>query len=221
MLHRSSAVLSCLALALALVATTTGAQTAPPSAPAASATTPAAAQPATQRLRGTLQSFDGSTLVLAERSGEVLRLALADSFSVSEVLPIALTAIQPGSFVGAAAMPSADGHLLALEVLVFPEAARGSGEGHYPWDLQPGSTMTNATVADVVAQAQGRTLTLRYKDGEKTLNVPAGAPVVTFKPADRSLLVPGAKLLVTAQLRNGVPTALRALAGRDGFTPPM
>ena len=220
MLHRSAAVLSC--LALSLVAATAGAQTAPP---AASATAQAAAQPATQpatqRLRGTLQSFDGSALVLAERSGEVLRLALADNFSVSEVLPIALTAIQPGSFVGAAAVPSADGHLLALEVLVFPEAARGSGEGHYPWDLQPGSTMTNATVADVVAQAQGRTLTLRYKDGEKTLNVPAGAPVVTFKPADRSLLVPGAKLLVTAQLRNGVPTALRALAGRDGFTPPM
>ena len=218
MLHRSVIVLSC--LVLSLVATTIRAQT-PPSSPAAATTTSAPTQPATQRLRGTVQSFDGSTLVLAERSGEVLRLALADNFSINEVLPIALTAIQPGSFVGAAAMPSADGHLLALEVLVFPEAARGSGEGHYPWDLQPGSTMTNATVADVVAQAQGRTLTLRYKDGEKILNVPPGAPVVTFKPADRTLLVPGAKVLVTAQLRNGVPTALRALAGRDGFTPPM
>jgi hypothetical protein len=175
----------------------------------------------TQRLRGSVESFDGSTLVLKERSGEVLRLALADNFSVSEVLPIALSAIQPGSFVGSAALPAADGSLRALEVLVFPEAARGSGEGHYPWDLQPGSTMTNATVADVVAQAQGRTLTLRYKDGEKTLNVPEGVPVVTFQPADRSLLVVGAKVLVTAQLRDGKPTALRALAGRNGFVPPM
>ena len=209
------AVLVLVASTLASVSISTLAQT-PTVSP-----TPAVAAPPTQRLRGTVQSFDGSTLVMTERSGEVLRLSLADTFSVSEVLPIALTAIQPGSFVGAAAMPSADGHLLALEVLVFPESARGSGEGHYPWDLQPGSTMTNATVADLVTQTQGRTLTLRYKDGEKTLNVPPGAPVVTFKPADRSLLVPGAKVLVTAQLRNGVPTALRALAGRDGFTPPM
>ena len=207
---------------LALVAATlvSFSMSTPAQTPSASPSPKVAAQP-TQRLRGTVQSFDGSTLVMTERSGEVLRLALADTFSVNEVLPIALTAIQPGSFVGAAAMSSADGPLLALEVLVFPESARGSGEGHYPWDLQPGSTMTNATVADVVTQAQGRTLTLRYKDGEKTLNVPPGAPVVTFKPADRSLLVPGAKVLVTAQLRNGVPTALRALAGRDGFTPPM
>ena len=81
--------------------------------------------------------------------------------------------------------------------------------------------MTKATVADVASQAQGRTLTLRYKDGAKTLNEPQGVPVVTFKPADRSRLVAGAKVLVTAQLRNGQATALRALAGRDGFTPPM
>ena len=84
-----------------------------------------------------------------------------------------------------------------------------------------GSTMTNATLADGVTQAQGRKLTLHYNDGEKALDVPPGAPVVTFKPADRSLLVPGAKVLVIAQLGNGVPTALRALAGHDGFTPPM
>ncbi len=191
----------------------------------AQAPTQAPAAPATQRLRGTVESFDGSTLVLKERSGEVLRLALADNFSVSEVLPITLSAIQPGSFIGAAALTATDGSLNALEVLVFPEAARGSGEGHYPWDLQPGSTMTNATVvAAVVAAAtgaQGRQLTLRYKEGEKTVNVADSVPVVTFQPADRSLLVAGAKVMVTAQLRNGQPTALRALAGRNGFTPPM
>lgn len=205
--------------ALALVCTLGLAQTpAPPTAAAATPPVP------TQRLRGTVDSFDGSTLVIKERSGEVLRLELADNFSVTEVLPIALSAIQPGSFVGAAALPAADGSLRALEVLVFPEAARGSGEGHYPWDLQPGSTMTNATVAmvaDLASPADGRTLTLRYKDGEKSITVPAGVPVVTFKPADKSLLVAGAKVLVTAQLRDGRPTALRALAGRDGFTPPM
>ena len=177
--------------------------------------------PANQRLRGSVESFDGTTLLVKERSGEVLRLALADNFSVSEVVPIALASIQTGSFIGAAAMSDAQGNLTALEVLVFPEAARGTGEGHVAWDLQPGSTMTNATVADVAAVARGRTLTLRYKDGEKTLGVPEGVPIVTFKPGDRSLLAPGAKVLVTAQLRDGKPTALRALAGRNGFTPPM
>ena len=175
----------------------------------------------TQRLRGNVESFDGTTLVMKERSGEVMRLALADNFSVSEVMPIALSSIQVGSFVGVAAMTARDGKLSALEVLVFPEAARGTGEGHGPWDLQPGSTMTNATVSEMVVAASGHTLKLRYKDGEKSIVVPAGIPIVTLKPGDRSLLVPGAKLLVTAQTREGKPTALRAAVGRDGFTPPM
>jgi hypothetical protein len=151
----------------------------------------------------------------------VVRLALADNLAVNEVLPTELSAVQANSFVGIASMPGADGTLTALEVAVFPEAARGTGEGHYPWDLQPGSLMTNATVADVAAAPQGRRLQLRYKDGEKTVIVPPGVPIVTFKPADRSLLVAGAKLVVTAQLRDGKPTALRALVGRNGFMPPM
>ena len=175
----------------------------------------------TQRLRGTVTSFGDGVLVMVERSGETLRLTLDAKFTVNEVLPIELAAIVPGSYIGAAAMPQADGTQRALEVLVFPEAARGSGEGHYPWDLQPGSTMTNATVADLAARAEGRTLKLRYKDGEKTMLVPADVPVVTFKPGDTSLLVPGAKVVVTAQLRDGAPVATRALAGRNGFAPPM
>lgn len=175
----------------------------------------------TQRLRGSVKSFDGSALVLAERSGETITLALADNFSVTEVVAIEPAAISVGSFVGIAAVPAVEGTLSALEVLVFPEAARGSGEGHYPWDLQPGATMTNATVAELAATPQGRTLKLRYKDGDKTVVVPANVPIVTFKPGDRALLVAGAKVIVTAQLRDGKPTALRVLAGRDGFAPPM
>ena len=175
----------------------------------------------TQRLRGSVESFDGTTLVVKERSGEVLRLALADNFGISEVMPIALASIQVGSFIGTAAMTDSEGKLRALEVLVFPEAARGTGEGHGPWDLQPGSTMTNATVFEMVVAASGHTLKLRYKDGEKTIVVPQGIPIVTLKPGDRSLLVAGAKVLVTAQTRDGKPTALRAAVGRDGFTPPM
>jgi len=191
-------------LALALLATVALAQNAP-----------------TMRLRGTIEKVEPTTIVVKERSGETMTLALADNVTLTEVLPVDPATIQSGVFVGTAALPGADGALSALEVLVFPEAMRGTGEGHSQWDLQPGSTMTNATVTALVPGAKGRTMTLRYKDGEKTIVVPEGIPVVTLKPGDRTLLVPGAKVLVTAQVRDGQPTALRVTAGRNGFAPPM
>lgn len=104
---------------------------------------------------------------------------------------------------------------------MFPETARSTGEGHSPWDLQPRATMTNTTVASITPGAGSRTMTLRCKDGERTIRVPDGVPIVTVKPGDRPLLVPGSKGMVTAQLRDDKPTALRALAGRNGFEPPM
>ena len=174
-----------------------------------------------QRIRGTVQAIDGTTLVVAERSGATVRVALAESTGVSEVLPIGTDAIRPGVYIGTAALKGADGALSALEVLVFPDAMRGTAEGHGPWDLQPGSTMTNATIAEVMAAPNGRSLVLRYKDGEQTIVVPDGVPIVTYRPADRSLLVPGAKVVMFAQVRDGTLTALRVLAGKDGFQPPM
>src|SRR3954468_16514752 len=193
------------------------------------ATTLALAQSAPPvRLRGTIEKVDATSLTVKERNGEVITLVRPADLAVTEVVPIALADIKPGSFIGAAAMPQADGTQLALEVLVFPESARGSGEGHYPWDLQPQSTMTNATVADLaVAPATvpgGQKLTLRYKGGEKVVIVPANAPVVTFKPGkddEKALLVPGARVMVTAQEKDAKPTALRVLVGRNGFAPPM
>ncbi len=181
------------------------------------------AEPATPnlRLRGTVERIDGATMVLKERNGETLTLVLADNLSVSEALPIDPDAIQSGTFVGTAALPAPDGSLSALEVLVFPEAMRGTGEGHSNWGLQPGSTMTNATVTAVAPGTTGRRMTLRYKDGEKTIFVPDGVPVVTLKPADRSLVVVGARAIVTAQNRDGKLTAVRITAGREGFAPPM
>lgn len=173
------------------------------------------------RLRATIEKMDASGITVRERSGEVVTLALADKLVVTEVYPIDISDIKSGSYIGSAAMPQADGSLNALEVLVFPEAMRGAGEGHRPFDLQPQSTMTNATVDAMTASAVGRTLKLKYKDGEKTLNVPLNVPIVTFKPADNALLVVGAKLIVTAELRDGKPTALRITAGRNGFAPPM
>ena len=206
-----------LALSLAAFAVTTSllAQAPAPSAP-------------TLRLRAVIEKIDATSITIKERSGEVITLMRPAAMDVTEVYPIALADIKPGSYIGTAAMPQADGTQLALEVLIFPEAMRGTGEGHRPWDLQPQSTMTNATVADLASAPStvpgGQKITLKYKDGEKVVIVPAGAPVVTFKPGkqdEAALLVPGAKVLVTAQEQGGKPTALRVVVGRNGFAPPM
>lgn len=195
------------ALALSLVAPLVLAQT---TAPAASAA----------RVRGTIQAVAPGTLTVKDRSGEVLELVLPPKVTVSEVYPMALADIQPGSFIGTAAMPQADGTERAIAVTVFPESARGAGEGHRPFDMLPQSTMTNATVADVVASPKGRTLQLKYKDGERAIVVPLDAPVVSFKPGNPSLLVVGASVSLTAQLVDGKPTITRINAGRNGFQLP-
>ncbi|APW42130.1 hypothetical protein [Rhodoferax saidenbachensis] len=176
--------------------------------------------PATVRMRGTVQSVSASTLTVKDRSGEVVELLLPAALVVTEVYPIALADIQPGSFIGTAALPQADGSQRAIAVTVFPESARGAGEGHRPFDLLPQSTMTNATVAEVSAAANGRRLQLKYKDGAMLIVVPEDAPVVTFRPGDRSLLVPGASVSLSAQLVDGKPTVQRINAGKNGFKLP-
>lgn len=173
------------------------------------------------RLRGSVESVTPPVVTIKERGGEIVQLALPDDTGVVEVIPTDITTIQPGSFIGTAAMTRPDGKLEALEVVVFPEAARGSSEGHYPWDLKPNSTMTNATVADLARSPQGRTLTLRYRDGEKTVIVPEGVPVVTFRPGTRALIVPGAKVFIVADVDDGHYSIKRLLIGRNGFQPPM
>jgi hypothetical protein len=175
---------------------------------------------ATVRLRGSIVSVGADTLVLRDRGGQVVELALAPNLVVTEAFPIALSEIKPGSFIGSGALPQADGTQRAIAVLVFPESMRGTGEGHRPFDFLPQSTMTNATVADVVAATDGPRLTVKYKDGEKTIVVPPQAPVFSLKPGDRGLLVPGAGVSVTAQEVGGRPTATRVTAGRNGFAPP-
>ena len=181
------------------------------------------------RLRGTIERVDATHFTMKERGGEVVTLRRAAQMPVSEVYPITLADIKPGSYIGTAALPQPDGLQKALEVLVFPESARGVAEGFSAWDLMPESTMTNATVAGVSAAPAtvpgGQLLVLRYKGGEQRVLVPADVPVVSFRPAQGadadSLLVPGAQVLVTAQLKDGTPTALRVNAGRNGFKPPM
>lgn len=179
-----------------------------------------AQQPAPSvRLRGTLESVSASQLVLKERSGERIELALAPNLVVTEAFPVAFSDIRPDSFIGAGAMPQPDGSQKAIAVLLFPEAMRGTGEGHRPFDFLPQSTMTNATVSGV-ATTEGRRLKVSYKGGEQVIVVPPEAPVFSLRPGTRELLVPGGFVSVTAQAIDGKPTALRVTAGRNGFSPP-
>ena len=173
------------------------------------------------RLRGSVESFAAPNLVIKERSGKTFTLTLPEETGIAEVIPTDITTVQPGSFIGTAALPRADGQLVALEVVVFPEAARGIGEGHFPWDLKPASSMTNATVSHLARSSDGRTLNLRYKDGEKTVILPDGIPVVTLRLGDRSLIVPGAKVFVVAEPNDNQFTFRRLMIGRNGFQPPM
>ena len=136
----------------------------------------------TVRVRGTIERLDGSTYVVKTRDGAELKVAVADNPQIAGVVKASLSDIKQGSFVGVTAMPQADGSQRALEVHIFPEAMRGTGEGHYPWDLRPQSTMTNANVEQVVTATDGQTLTLKYKDGEKKIFVPANTPIVVYVP---------------------------------------
>ncbi len=183
---------------------------------AASAQTPV-------RVRGTIQSYDNQTLLVKSRSGELVTIKLADKFVVAGVAPATLADVTAGKFIGTATLGQKDGALVALEVLIFPEAMRGANEGHYPWDLQPESLMTNATIADVApGAATGRVLTLKYKDGEKKVLVPEGVPIVTFLPAERSDLKSGAHVFVGTQRQpDGTLTAGRVNVGLNGLVPPM
>jgi len=177
----------------------------------------------TQRIRGDVVALDGLSLQVKSRSGETLAIKLADNYVVTAVVKIDVTAIKAGAFVGTATVPQPDGTLTSLEVLVFPESMRGSNEGHYPWDLKPGSMMTNATIVDVTSSGQGsRRMTLKYKDGEKSIVVPEDVPIVTFEPGEKSMLVPGAHVLLTATKQpDGSLTAARVAVGKNGLVPPM
>ena len=173
------------------------------------------------RVRATIESVRDGTVTLTSRSGEKLTAALTGATSVVAIVSIRLEDIKPGSFIGSAAVPQADGTQRALEVHVFPETMRGTGEGHRPFDLQPGSTMTNGTVGAVTGSV-GRTLTVAYHGGEKTIVVPENAPVVTYEPGTRDLLVAGAHvILMGTQTEDGKITATRIAVGKNGLVPPM
>jgi len=181
-----------------------------------------AQEPPPVRIRGTIERIEGATCLVKARDGAELKLTVADNAQIAGVIKASLTDVKPNSFVGVTAMPQPDGGLHAVEVHIFPESMRGTGEGHYPWDLQPQSTMTNANVEQVVSAVDGRTLTLKYKDGEKKITVPASAPIVTYVPGDKSEIKPGAKVFIVAvKQADGTLQGRAWRIGRDGLTPPM
>ena len=183
----------------------------------------ATAQNATPvRVRGTIASLNGQDLVVASREGNPIAIKLAADYAVTAVVKADMSDVTVGKFVGIAALPQGSEPEKAIEVLVFPESARGSNEGHYAWDLTPESMMTNATIAEAVDKVEGRTLTLKHKDGENRITVPKDVPIVTFAPGDRSLLAPGAGVMVPAAKQpDGTMMASRILVGKDGVKPPM
>lgn len=186
----------------------------------------AVAQAQRVNVRGTIVALDGNVLSV-NAAGETSKIVLADNFNVNLVVKSDLAKIVAGTYVGTAALPRSDGTLRAQEVLIFPEAMRGRGEGFRPWDLTPESTMTNATVDAVVPRrvdrVEGRMLTLKYKDGEKQVFVPANAPIVTFEPGERSMLVPGARVVIIGATKrdDGFLAAAGVNVGKDGLMPPM
>ncbi|THD45067.1 MAG: hypothetical protein E8A46_29485 [Bradyrhizobium sp.] len=178
--------------------------------------------PTPSRVRGTIVGVDGDVIAVKSRSGEDVKLHMTGDMRVVGIIRISLADIKLGSFIGATTVPGPDGRQDAVEVHVFPENMRGTGEGSRPYDLRPNSTMTNATVAETVAGNDGQTLMIKYKDGEKKIVVGPDTPVVTYVAADKSDLKPGAKIIAfVKQLPDGSFETNRVSVGRDGLTPPM
>jgi hypothetical protein len=175
------------------------------------------------RVRGTIERVEGPVYVVKTRDGAEVKVVLADKGVVVGLVKASLADIKPGTFVGVTGLPQPDGSQKAVEVHIFPEAMRGTGEGHRPWDLQPQSTMTNANVEEAVTGVNGQTLTLKYKDGEKKVVVSPDTPIVVYVPASKSELTPGTKIFIAAATKrpDGTLETARVNFGKDGLTPPM
>ena len=177
----------------------------------------------TTRVRGTIAGMDGPVYLVKTRSGDTVKVAVTDKPLFVAMVKASMADIKPGMFVGSTAMPGPDGSLHAVEVHIFPEAMRGTGEGHRDWDLKPQATMTNANVEAAVTGVKGQTLTMKYKGGEKTLVVTPETVVVTYAPGDKAELKPGTGIFIAAAEKKPDGTLLtpRITYGKDGLVPPM
>ncbi|HKS20595.1 MAG TPA: hypothetical protein VJS63_15430 [Bradyrhizobium sp.] len=182
-----------------------------------------AQQPPTVRIRGAIEAVDGAVLSIKSRDGADLKVRVPDNVAVLGVATTDLSEIKVGSYIGVTAMPEPDGSQRAVAVHIFPENQRGAAEGFRPWDQRPGSTMTNATVAETVRGVDGQNILVKYKDGEKKVVVPPDTPIVAFVAGDKSELKPGAKIIIFSATKkeDGTLETSRVNVGRDGITPPM
>jgi len=182
----------------------------------------AAQQQGPSRIRGTITGITGDTLDATARDGSAVKITLASDVVVNGLVKSSLADVKPGSFIGVTGMPQADGSQKAVEVHIFPEKARGTGEGFRAWDLRPNSTMTNATVAQEVEGNDGKSLTLKYKDGEKKIDIATDTPIVLFVDGDKSDIKAGAKFIAfVTKESDGTLSSKRIVIGKDGLTPPM
>ena len=174
----------------------------------------------TLRVRGTIEKVDGDKLTVKSDDGAALTLTLTANAQVVGVVKATLADIKSGDFVGSAAMPQADGSQKALEVHIFAESQRGTGEGHRPFTI-PNSTMTNGTVGDMVTATGGNTITVRYKGGEKKIVVGPDVPIVRYEIGTRAELKPGAHIVALNAVKkpDGSIDAPRINVGRDGVVP--
>jgi hypothetical protein len=177
----------------------------------------------TVRIRGAIEAFDGTVLSIKSRDGSDIKVRVTDNVAVFGVARAELSEIKIGSYIGVTAMPEPDGTQKAVAVHLFPENQRGAAEGFRPWDQRPGSTMTNATVAETVKGIDGQNILVKYKDGEKKVVVPPQTPIVAFVAGDKAELKPGAKIIIfgASKKEDGTLEAARVYVGRDGITPPM
>ena len=183
-----------------------------------------AQQPAPVRVRGTIEAVDGATLTVRSRDNQTFyKIRVADDAVVRGLVRASLSEIKDNTFIGVSGLPQPDGSQKALEIHIFPEPMRGTGEGHQPWDLVPNSTMTNATVAQMVKAVDGDEITVKYKGGEKKIVVLPQTRIVTFVLGDKSELKPGVKIFIAAARKkdDGTLEAGSITAGRDGLPPPM
>jgi hypothetical protein len=182
---------------------------------------PAMAQQQTVRLRGAIKALDGHTLLVRSRDGVELKLNLADKLLVVEVVKASMADIKEGAFIGSGAMPQPDGSQKAIEVHIFAESMRGTGEGFRAWDGAPNSTMTNGSVGTTVTGVDGPVISVKYKDGEKKIVVTPDVPIVRYEVSNISALKPGASFSVNAAVKepDGTFDVGRVNVGRDGVVP--